>query len=243
MSSSILSSARRARSEPRSGPSLWDDLRPPLETLLILAEHLEENRGDTMTDLQVTYACAIHRSGSELLDLLESRLHEAGVEPADIGGPPTGALAAPDPARDRQPARGHDYNLSAIDGLRILVVDDDYRNAFAMTAFLERGGAAVTVVESGERAIATLDRSPGMDVVLMDVAMPGLDGYETTRAIRSTARFRALPIIAVSGRVEDRTRQSCIDSGANDFVPKPVDTAELLAALMRWGPVGTPCAA
>ena len=110
-----------------------------------------------MTDLQVTYACAIHRSGSELLDLLESRLHEGRVSsrPALAGRRPE---LWPHPIRrvsDRGP-EGTTTTSSAIDGLRILVVDDDYRNAFAMTAFLERGGAAVTVVESGERAIATL---------------------------------------------------------------------------------------
>ena len=151
--------------------------------------------------------------------------------------------AAKAPVPDRHRLRGHDYDASPIDGLKILVVDNDYRNVFAMTAFLERGGAAVTVVESGARALVALAHAPDTDLVLMDLAMPGMDGYETTRAIRSNERFSALPVIVVSGRAKEREQQSCIDAGVNEFVCKPVDTAELLTALGRWRPVDGPSAA
>jgi len=152
-------------------------------------------------------------------------------------------VAAKAAAPDRHRLRGHDYDDSPIDGLKILVVDNDYRNVFAMTAFLERGGAVVTVVESGARALVALAHAPDTDLVLMDVAMPGMDGYETTRAIRSNERLRSLPVIAVSGRARERELQSCIDAGVNEFVCKPVDTAELLMALERWRPVDGPSAA
>ena len=115
----------------------------------------------------------------------------------------------------------------------ILVVDDDFRNLFAMTALLERLGARVAVAESGQGAIATLDVEP-IDLVLMDIMMPSMDGYDTIRAIRMQDRFTSLPIIAVTGKVIPGERQRCIDAGANDFVPKPVDTIELLAALHPW---------
>ena len=87
-----------------------------------------------------------------------------------------------------------------LDGLRILVVDDDYRNIFAMTAILERGNAVVTVAESGAEAIAALELEPNIDIVLMDIMMPVMDGYDTIRAIRKMSGFQVLPIVAVTGK-------------------------------------------
>jgi len=121
-------------------------------------------------------------------------------------------------------------------GLRILVVDDDFRNIFAMTAVLERGQATVTVAESGAEAIAALQRNPDVDIVLMDIMMPVMDGYDTIRAIRKISGFKVLPIVAVTGKAAAGERQRCLDSGADDYIPKPVDTAQLLAALTRWLP-------
>jgi signal transduction histidine kinase/HAMP domain-containing protein/ActR/RegA family two-component response regulator len=127
-----------------------------------------------------------------------------------------------------------------LDGTRVLVVDDDFRNIFAMTALLERGHATVTVAESGHDAIAILERTSDIDIVLMDIMMPIMDGYATIRAIRSYDRYRSLPIVAVTGKVMPGERQRCLDAGANDFVPKPVDTAELLAVLRPWLPSTQP---
>ena len=123
-----------------------------------------------------------------------------------------------------------------VDGLKILVVDDDVRNTFSMTALLERGDAVVTVAESGAEALAALERMPAVDIVLMDIMMPVLDGYDTIRAIRKIERLSSLPIIAVTGKATAGERQRCIDAGADDHVPKPVDTAELLAAVERLLP-------
>jgi CheY-like chemotaxis protein len=118
----------------------------------------------------------------------------------------------------------------------VLVVDDDFRNIFAMTALLERGNAVVTVAESGAAALALLAPGSGIDIVLMDIMMPVMDGYATIRAIRDLDHVKALPIIAVTGKAIPGERQRCIDAGANDFVPKPVNTTELLAALRPWLP-------
>jgi signal transduction histidine kinase/DNA-binding response OmpR family regulator/HAMP domain-containing protein len=125
---------------------------------------------------------------------------------------------------------------SAIDGIKILVVDDDFRNIFAMTALLERGHADVIVAESGAEAIAALQRMPDIDIVLMDIMMPVMDGYDTIRTIRAMADFADLPIIAVTGKSAGGERERCIDAGANNYVPKPIDTAELLAAISPWLP-------
>jgi signal transduction histidine kinase/HAMP domain-containing protein len=126
---------------------------------------------------------------------------------------------------------------SVIDGSKILVVDDDFRNIFAMTALLERGHTEVVTAESGAEAIATLERIPDIDIVLMDIMMPVMDGYEAIRAIRTIDRFASLPIVAVTGKAAAGERQRCIDAGANDYVLKPVDSAELIAALRRWLPI------
>ena len=120
--------------------------------------------------------------------------------------------------------------------MKILVVDDDFRNIFALSALLERGDADVTVAESGSEALAELRRGADFDVVLMDIMMPIMDGYETIRAIRAMDHFRTLPIIAVTGKVMDGERQRCIDAGADDYIPKPIDTADLLTALRPWLP-------
>jgi two-component system chemotaxis sensor kinase CheA len=122
----------------------------------------------------------------------------------------------------------------AFGGTKVLVVDDDFRNIFAMTALLERGNADVTVAESGSDALAILADRSDIDIVLMDIMMPVMDGYETIRAIRQLERFKALPIIAVTGKVMAGERQRCLDAGATDYVPKPVDTSELIAVVGPW---------
>jgi len=105
---------------------------------------------------------------------------------------------------------------------------------------LERGHADVVIAESGREALEILERVGDVDIVLIDIMMPIMDGYETMRAIRSIERFAGVPIIAVTGKVVAGERQRCIDAGANDYVPKPVDQAELLAALRPWLPASTP---
>jgi signal transduction histidine kinase/ActR/RegA family two-component response regulator len=144
---------------------------------------------------------------------------------------PEVAHVAPVPA---EPTSTDEHAMQGFDGATVLVVDDDFRNLFAMTALLERGNARVIVAESGPDAIAILHRDPSVDIVLMDIMMPVMDGYTTIRAIRAIEQLKELPIIAVTGRVMPGERQRCIDAGADDFVPKPVDTVELLAVLRPW---------
>ena len=120
---------------------------------------------------------------------------------------------------------------------RVLVVDDDFRNVFAMKALLERGGAIVSFAESGSAALELLEAQRDIDIVLMDIMMPVMDGYATIRAIRKLDHFKDLPIIAVTGKVMAGERQRCLDAGANDYVPKPVDTGELVTAISPWLPV------
>jgi len=136
------------------------------------------------------------------------------------------------PAR-HAPASGA-ADLGDFTGTKVLVVDDDYRNSFALTAFLERRNAEVLVAENGSDAVALVEHSSDIDIVLMDIMMPLMDGYETMRAIRSLDHAKTLPIIAVTGKVMPGERQRCIDAGATDYIPKPVDTEALVAVLKWW---------
>jgi CheY-like chemotaxis protein len=125
---------------------------------------------------------------------------------------------------------------SALAGTKILVVDDDRRNLFAMTALLKRGSADVVTAESGSDGIAALNQMPDIDIVLMDIMMPDMDGYDTMRAIRAIDRFRALPIVVVTGKIVTGERERCMEAGADGYVPKPVDTFELVEAISQWLP-------
>ncbi len=119
-------------------------------------------------------------------------------------------------------------------GKKILVVDDDIRNIFAMTSLLERHGMVVISAENGRDAVEVLGRIQGVDAVLMDIMMPEMDGYETMRVIREMQRFQALPIIALTAKAMKGDREKCIEAGASDYISKPVDTEQLLSLLRVW---------
>jgi HAMP domain-containing protein/CheY-like chemotaxis protein/signal transduction histidine kinase len=119
-------------------------------------------------------------------------------------------------------------------GRTVLIVDDDVRNIFALTTFLERSEMKVVYAESGREGITRLQETPAVDAVLMDVMMPEMDGYETMREIRQMARFRNLPIIAVTAKAMKGDREKCIEAGASDYIAKPVDMDQLLSQLRVW---------
>ena len=119
-------------------------------------------------------------------------------------------------------------------GKHVLVVDDDVRNIFSLTSVLEQHGMNVAFAENGKDALAKLEAAESVDLVLMDVMMPEMDGYETTRAIRERARFRNLPIIALTAKAMKGDREKCIEAGASDYITKPVDTEQLLSLMRVW---------
>jgi len=139
-------------------------------------------------------------------------------------------------ARPSTPTRADGFCQSSAAGTTVLIVDDDFRNIFALTALLERGELNVVAAESGATALSILDERSDIGVVLMDIMMPMMNGYEAMAAIRARPDCRELPIIAVTSRVVGGERERCIAAGASDYIPKPVDTAELLAALSQWSP-------
>jgi HAMP domain-containing protein/CheY-like chemotaxis protein/signal transduction histidine kinase len=127
------------------------------------------------------------------------------------------------------------HNADAVfAGKHVLIVDDDVRNIFSLTSVLEDHGMRVSFAENGKQAIDLLKATPGIDLVLMDVMMPEMDGYETTRAVRQIPELRNLPIIALTAKAMKGDREKCIAAGASDYITKPVDTEQLLSLMRVW---------
>jgi CheY-like chemotaxis protein len=122
----------------------------------------------------------------------------------------------------------------ALAGRKVLIVDDDVRNIFSLASLLEQHQMEVLHAENGRDAIAILEKTPFIDLVLMDVMMPEMDGYETMRSIRARARFRDLPVIAVTAKAMKEDREKCIQAGASDYAAKPVDIDQIISVLRVW---------
>jgi CheY-like chemotaxis protein len=119
-------------------------------------------------------------------------------------------------------------------GRKVLVVDDDVRNVFALTSVLESNGMEVLFAENGREGLETLRANPDVDLVLMDIMMPELDGYETMQAVRALPEFARLPIISLTAKAMKGDRERSIASGASDYITKPVDTDQLLSLMRVW---------
>jgi CheY-like chemotaxis protein len=117
---------------------------------------------------------------------------------------------------------------------RVLLVDDDVRNLFALASLLEDRGLEVIFSETGADALEILGSDPTVDLVLMDIMMPQMDGYETMRAARLMPQLRDLPIIAVTAKAMQGDRQKSIEAGASDYITKPVDPVKLIAMVSGW---------
>jgi CheY-like chemotaxis protein len=153
--------------------------------------------------------------------LLPSQL---AAGPEDVAGGGAAEVVRPMPvSRNHEALRGH----------TVLVVDDDPRNAFVLTDVLQMHGITVIQAPDGRKAITEL-LAGGIDLVLMDVMMPQMDGYATTRAIRQMPQFANLPVITVTARAMQGDREKSIDAGASDYITKPIDVNELLACMERW---------
>ncbi|HEX8005052.1 MAG TPA: response regulator, partial [Trebonia sp.] len=123
---------------------------------------------------------------------------------------------------------------AGLHGKKVLVIDDDTRNVFAISSTLELFGVTVAQAPDGQAGIEALIAEPDVDLILMDVMMPGMDGYATMTAIRNMPQFADLPIIAVTARAMPGDRDKSLSAGASGYVTKPVDTEELLACMERW---------
>ncbi|MBA4367959.1 MAG: histidine kinase [Desulfobacterium sp.] len=123
---------------------------------------------------------------------------------------------------------------SVISGKKVMIVDDDMRNAFALNKFLKSKGMQVCIADNGKKAIELLEKDEKPDIILMDIMMPVMDGYETMKQIRLKKKFTDIPILALTAKAMESDREECIRSGANDYLSKPVDVTKLLSMLRVW---------
>ncbi len=209
-----------------SGFDLLDQIgkKPELRDLPIVIYTAQELSRKEVTKLK-KYAKTIvikdARSPERLLDEVTLFLHKVESE---LSTERQSMLKA---------VRGRDR---VFEGRTILLVDDDVRNVFALTSALEQRGAKIEVGRNGFEAIAKLDEVPGIDLVLMDIMMPGMDGLEATRRIRADGRFDRLPIIAITAKAMKDDQEQCLAAGANDYLAKPIDLSRLYSLLRVWMP-------
>jgi signal transduction histidine kinase/CheY-like chemotaxis protein/HAMP domain-containing protein len=156
------------------------------------------------------------RSPARVFDETALFLGRPDLPAPDLGPDATGPAAA-----ERDSLRGR----------RVLLVDDDARNIFALRSVLENQGMAIVPAASGQEALAYLGGHPDTDLVLLDVMLPGMDGLETARRLRADERFQNLPVIALTAKAMKGDRERCLEAGASDYIPKPVDLGRLLAAM------------
>ncbi|MEU5212988.1 HAMP domain-containing protein [Streptomyces sp. NPDC020742] len=159
-------------------------------------------------------------------------------QPPQPAPQPPALPAAPQPAEEPWLGNGQDLVDAGFEGgfhgEKVLIVDDDIRNVFALTSVLEQHGLSVLYAENGREGIEVLEQHDDIVLVLMDIMMPEMDGYATTAAIRRMPQFAGLPIIALTAKAMKGDREKSIDSGASDYVTKPVDTDHLLSVMEQW---------
>jgi CheY-like chemotaxis protein len=159
------------------------------------------------------------RSPERLLDEVSLFLHQVESE------------LPPDRQRMLRDAR---HRESVFEGKRVLIVEDDVRNIFALSSVLEPKGAKVEIARNGREALYHLQQNPGVDLVLMDVMMPEMDGLTATREIRKQPALAKLPIIALTAKAMADDREACLAAGANDYIAKPLDVDKLLSLARVW---------
>jgi CheY-like chemotaxis protein len=138
------------------------------------------------------------------------------------------------PKRKKAAPQRSSLQLPELAGAKVLIVDDDIRNIFSLTSVLESHDVEVLHAERGKDGILILEQTPGVDVALIDIMMPEMDGYETMQQIRKRPELAELPLIAVTAKAMKGDRQKCLDAGASDYIAKPVDIELLLALLRVW---------
>jgi CheY-like chemotaxis protein len=138
------------------------------------------------------------------------------------------------PEAQRRMLEGLHSSARVLPGKKVLIVDDDMRNIFALSTVLEEHDMVIVSADNGRDAITILQEQPDVDIVLMDIMMPEMDGIDTMREIRKIPELKKLPIIAVTAKAMKGDREKCIEAGAWDYLSKPVDTEQLLAVLRAW---------
>jgi signal transduction histidine kinase/CheY-like chemotaxis protein/HAMP domain-containing protein len=196
-----------------------DDVLRELPVIAFVSEPLSKTDRARLDALAKSAVVSIADSPERLVDRAALFLHRAEA-------------TLPAPTRE---LLGHLRTGDApLHGRKVLVIDDDIRNVFALTSTLEQRGMKVVFAENGREGIERLHQHPNTDVVLLDIMMPEMDGYQTARAIRSMPRFEHLPIISLTAKAMKGDREKAIAAGASDYITKPVDVDQLLSMMRVW---------
>ncbi|KGM45498.1 hypothetical protein NP83_05635, partial [Neobacillus niacini] len=133
-----------------------------------------------------------------------------------------------------QIVQNQDTNDTGLEGKRVLLVDDDVRNVYALMSFLEQYKMEIAFAENGRESLEVLEKSPDFDLILMDIMMPEMDGYEAIKRIRRMTHFSHLPIIALTAKAMKEDRDKCLDAGASDYIVKPFNPDQLISLIRVW---------
>ncbi|MDW4905489.1 HAMP domain-containing protein [Streptomyces sp. ADMS] len=208
-------------------PQGYAQLAPSLEVGELLSSDAERAGTDVETPAEVK---SYHEAQNGPAALFRRRRRAVSVTELNASSRANGQwAAAAEQESVHQPRRGIQF-----DGEKVLIVDDDIRNVFALTSVLEQHGLSVLYAENGREGIEVLEQHDDVTVVLMDIMMPEMDGYATTTAIRRMPQFAGLPIIALTAKAMKGDREKAIESGASDYVTKPVDPDHLLTVMEQW---------
>jgi CheY-like chemotaxis protein len=195
--------------------------RGELRVLIYPAASLSQADKDGIAAWDDAAVIQIASSPEDLLDRSMTMFHRKETE-------------LPREQRDKlAAARAVDQRLA---GRKILIVDDDLRNIFALTSALETHDMNLTLAENGQKGIEALRANPDVELVLMDIMLPEMDGYQAMRAIRKMPEYRELPVIALTAQAMKGDRERCIEAGATDYIAKPVEIDQLLALMRVWLP-------
>ncbi|GAB2687437.1 response regulator [Mucilaginibacter koreensis] len=169
-----------------------------------------------------------NKSADRLIDEVNLFLHKISTSPAPQPAPAAGNAGA------AKPKVGVTNRKDILKNKKVLIVDDDMRNIFALSSALQTYDLKVEIANDGEEAITKLDETPDVDIVLMDIMMPKMDGYEATRHIRKQSKWAKLPVIALTAKAMKDDREKCMAAGANDYITKPVDMDRLISLMQLW---------
>ncbi len=214
------------------------DLKLPKTTGFALLDHIQDDERHREVPVIVhTGKDLTRREETRLRRYADSIIVKDAASPERLLDETALFLHRPEtalPADSRRVLEQLHSNDDVLTGKRVLIVDDDVRNVFALTSALEARAMNVRFAENGRDAIETLDADPGVDLVLMDVMMPELDGHATTRALRADPRFADLPIISLTAKAMKGDREKSIAAGASDYITKPVDIDQLISLMRVW---------
>ncbi|MFF4730784.1 HAMP domain-containing protein [Streptomyces mirabilis] len=216
-------------------PQGYGQLAPALEAGELLASEAELSGVDIETPAEVK-SYQETQNGPAALFRRRRRALPATEQRPGLPGPNGAAGASQEQwaAGGQQEAAAQPRRGIRFEGEKVLIVDDDIRNVFALTSVLEQHGLSVLYAENGREGIEVLEQHDDVTVVLMDIMMPEMDGYATTTAIRRMPQFAGLPIIALTAKAMKGDREKAIESGASDYVTKPVDPDHLLSVMEQW---------